>query len=201
MVNHDKRIAFVSSIKCATNTTYAVLTRHGYERVGQGFHETNTAHVRAKGYHVFTVARNPYERAASVWTSMVARMVQVGYNDRYGLTELCPEAEHSFKAFASWLVDNWQDATHYPKLEVQRALAPLAVYHNTLTQCEHFARFEYLQEDLSQITGITFDQPLPRYNASAEHRYEGILDQETVDILTPWAEVDCIKYGYSVGTL
>ena len=75
MIIHPDGWVFVSTMKCATNTMYKVLPEIGGHRVQGGFH----ARPRVRIYDThFSVCRNPYDRAVSIWASTCLR-----HGDRY----------------------------------------------------------------------------------------------------------------------
>jgi len=73
MINPDW--LFVSTMKCATNSLYAALPETGATRHGRGFHPRPSKRLRPLQW---TVVRNPYDRAVSIWASTCLR-----HGDRY----------------------------------------------------------------------------------------------------------------------
>lgn len=98
IISHAHRFAFVSTMKCATNSlTHALLTRYQGVMPG-GLHERRMDWVPA-GYFTFSVCRNPYTRAISLWWSTCMRHDL----DRYGFRKACADPD-SLEGFMRWVV-------------------------------------------------------------------------------------------------
>ncbi len=94
----EHNFLFVSSPKCGTITFYNLLERaFGASRVGCGFH-ANMVPEECKDLYRWTITRNPYERAVSLWWSAV----HLHDSDSYGLAKGCGSSTN-FVQFVEWV--------------------------------------------------------------------------------------------------
>ena len=199
VVSESRKYAFVSSIKCGTNTMYEFLTKHmNGTRLDGDFHRSDCESYINRGFYVFTTVRDPYERAMSLWTSMIQRAHANGH-DRYGLIRSCPDALHRFEPFAKWLASEW---SHQP----QRSLKPLAIHHMQ-THVQSYVKLEELRVGFSRLPIVQEEEaimircgqiPFSSRNSSNGFRPDKGISKEACAILKPWAGIDCEKYGYPV---
>jgi len=104
---------FVSSPKCGTITFYNLLERvFGASRVGCGFH-ANVVPEEHKDLFRWTITRNPYERAVSLWWSAV----RLHDSDSYGLAKGCGSST-DFIQFVEWVASlTYEKKDHLGLLE------------------------------------------------------------------------------------
>lgn len=197
IVSELRRYAFVSSVKCGTNTLYEFFTRYadGKRHTQPDFHNTDAGDYALKGYYTFTCVRDPYERALSIWSSMVKHD-----QDRYGFQSNYPEAVEDFEVFADWLVNNWESASQW-------ALRPLSLYHGKLSGVTEFIKLENLRLDLAALPFFTHEEAfyiqsgtweIASRNSSKEIQPFLGVSPRAAQILHDWAVIDCHAYGYPV---
>lgn len=199
IISENRRYVFISSIKCGTNTMYDFLRRHAEGvRIDGDFHRQECEEYIDRGFYIFTCVRDPYDRALSLWTSMVRRATQDGH-DRYGLHKACPQGMHRFEPFAEWLVSEWR---HQP----QRALQPLVVHHMG-THVPNHIHLENITQELSELPIMGQEEAImlrsggtriETLNTSDKYRPQDGVSEEAARILKPWASLDCDAYGYPV---
>jgi hypothetical protein len=162
---------FISTRKCATNSMYEALPG---ERI-DSFHALTNK--RLAPIH-WTIVRNPYDRALSIWGSTCNRPDN-GRNEKWGAKDILGD-DKSFKRFAQIILQN-------PHGSIFRNMS---YFHN---QCliDDFAKIENLQEDVKRITGL--DINIPQMNTSP-HNY--VLDEEDIENVNKWAKEDFERYGY-----
>ena len=160
---------FVSTRKCATNSMYKALPGKRIE----GFH--GIPDTRLAPIH-WTVVRNPYDRALSIWGSTCNRP-----GDKYGAKFRLGD-DLSFKNFAKRILA----VKGYDKAIYRN----MSWYHKAYL-LDDFAKIENLNEDVKRITGL--DIKIPQLNTS-KHEYE--LDEEDIHYVNLWAEEDFERYGY-----
>lgn len=197
IVSEKRRYAFVSSIKCGTNTIYEFLTRYadGVRHTQHDFHNTDVGDYALDGYYTFTCVRDPYDRALSIWASMVKND-----QDRYGLRRECPEAVDDFEVFAEWLTDHWESAS-------QRALKPLCIHHGKLSGVTEFIKLENLRLDLSMLPFFDHHEgtmiragswEIASRNSSKDRQPFLGVSPRAARLLHDWAIIDCAVYDYPV---
>jgi len=186
MITHDNWL-FISTIKCATNTLYRALPAVGGKRAGAGFHGRPDGRERPVQW---TVVRNPYDRAVSIWASTCLRD-----GDRYKAKARVRETggdPESFADFARACLPGDQRWAGGHRWLFRNQTS----WHGGLV-LDVFARFEHLAEDVEAIVGEPVN--LPRENTSQRGPWIDYYDDETLDVVTAWAGDDVfLEYGYNV---
>lgn len=179
ILSHDGEWLFVSTRKCATNTLYKAL--EGKRIQNGGFHPR--PNERMAPLH-FTVVRNPYDRAVSIWASTCLRG-----HDKYGarnhirqnggnpdqFIDFCDSCLlQSFPTRDPWLFRN------------QSSWLDTFIWDNALS-------FETLGDDLASI-GIEVE--LPHLNQSKHPHWAELMTDESVRVIEHWAAFDFERFGY-----
>lgn len=174
---------FMSTRKCATNTMYDALKKIGGRRIG-GFHSTVS---QRKADVQFTICRNPYDRAVSIWASTCmrgsdryhARMhigSKGGNPDDFGdFVRYCLPGDRAWR----WARDPWLFRNQTDWLDRMQPL-------------DRICFFESLQEDVSAIVGPI---DLPVLNSSDHPIWESLMTPEIAERIEAWAPKD-FALGY-----
>lgn len=175
-ISDDKSWLFISVRKCATNTMYRSLPG---KRIGTGFHGRPQPGERLADKH-FTIVRNPYDRAVSIYASTVLRP-----KDHYGAKAMC---DGTFEDFCRrCLITSNQRWGREPWLFRNQSswLDGLVI--------DHYLRFENLQDDVESL-GLGIE--LAHENVSEHAPWESYINDITLPLLNEWAGHDFEKYGY-----
>lgn len=177
MIIHDDWL-FVSTMKCATNSLYAALPGVRY---GRGFHPRPAKGERIRPLQ-WTVVRNPYDRAVSIWASTClrdgdryrakARIRSVGRDPESfdDFVTACLANGHRWAGGHAWLFRNqadWLDG-----LVIDRV-----------------ARFSDLESDVAAIIGEAISIPVKNESKHGFYRDHYTRD-ETWHAVTQWAGGD-----------
>jgi hypothetical protein len=211
IISHAHRFAFISTMKCATNSlTHVLMTRYGGVMPG-GLHDRRMELV-PPGAFTFSVCRNPYTRAVSIWWSTCMRHDL----DRYGFRRACPDPD-SFEGFMAWAVA--QEAAPHELLITQ------SEWHRD-TRIDRFLRLEQLDDEFGQLPFVAPGERLALLNATTTAD-QGLLDvthlkagdvvqalgarpqqrrahvrtyltPRAVDLVQAWAADDFARFGYAL---
>ncbi|MBN2164496.1 MAG: hypothetical protein JXR25_04965 [Pontiellaceae bacterium] len=170
---------FVSTRKCATNGMYDSLPG---ERIGPGFHPRPNG--RMAPVH-WTIVRNPYDRAVSIWASIWQRS-----GDRYGIKAALKKEDASFEEFAKLCLTgnlDWAPPELNPWLLTNQAdwIDGMII--------DRVVHFENLREEISEIVGAI---DLKTSNASKHAPWQDYMTPETIRIINEWAAADFEQFGY-----
>lgn len=183
VIHPDQKWCFVSTMKCATNTLYEILPKIGGHKVQECFHPRPT--IRLADIH-FTVCRNPYSRAVSIWASTCLRD-----GDRY----------NAIKRIKSEGGDpnNFDDFCKYCLVGDPRIWTP----HEWLFRNQHswwdttiidrILHMENLHQELQQIVGKIPE--LPTKNKSDHNPWAVYTSPDAIEIINQWAPRDFLL-GY-----
>lgn len=184
---------FFSTMKCATNSMYEYLQKPELGGVwcgGKEFH--GRPRERMAPIH-WTIHRNPFDRAVSIWASAVVREEN---RLRYGAAEdmakmgLNPD---NFSDFAYWLSDGCGWAMRNPFLFADQSswLRDIPV--------DMVMPLENLKDNLGAVLGDKYIAagPLPVKNTSIHNvRMVYYVDPEATRNITAWAASDFELFGY-----
>ena len=182
---------FASVTKCATMTMFPVLEEHY-----GGFRHGDKPHHRfiqpwCRDYFTFSVCRNPYDRAVSLWWSTTQRLNDDDtQSDRYKFRLRCPGCD-DFATFIQWLAS----ARHTTSLELVTTqagwLAGLRI--------DQYLRFEHLDADFKTLPFYNgTPEVLPQINATIHDRkpWQEYMTPESVAVIDDYYGCDFDKFGY-----
>ena len=186
IVSDRYQFVFVSTPKCCTNTMYEVLPKHFKgARILPGFHRTAVP-PRYRQYFTWTIIRNPYARAVSIWYSTTVRATG-GSAQRYGYEAI---GSTSFERFLEWLLTR-------PGELAQRSLdVPQAVW---LVPCriDRHLRLESLADELRSLPFWRSDIDVPIRNPSDGCKpWPEYITRRARDLILEWANIDFEAFGY-----
>lgn len=178
-------------MKCATNTLYDLLPQIGGIKLwgvngNPGFHPRPGE--RMADVH-FSVCRNPYDRAVSIWASTCLRE-----GDRYGTkAQIKKEGGNpdNFTDFVkSCLMEKWQSTgdRHNPDL----FMSQFDWYKSTVLDL--LVHIEELKPEIESIVGEI--PALSRINESKHKPWYQHMTPEAVDLINEWAPND-FDFGYN----
>jgi hypothetical protein len=152
IVDHDRQFVFISTPKAGTHTMFALLGElYGLQRLPGGFHRKEVP-PEARHYTRFTVVRNPYVRAVSVWWHLLFR-------DRYRDKWRPIIGTLDFRGFLRWLVDS-------PEPPVNRGDVVLRPQHAWLANARpiQWLRLERLESEFAGLPFVGDEAPrhIPR---------------------------------------
>lgn len=165
---------FISVRKCATNTLYDALPGKRTDRL---FH-TVPGMSRKAPIH-WTVVRNPYDRAVSIWASTKT-------SDRYGVITRCNN-DTSF--------ENFIDSCLLKPMRKEKFLFKNQSDWLKDSIVDKIAKFENLNEDVNSITGLNLN--LPRLNVSKRDDYMQYMTPAIIEKLNIWSGEDFQNYNYN----
>jgi len=202
-INKLHRFVFVSVPKVCTHSIYHILSHH-YQKglIAKWFHH-NVVPLRYSRYFRWTVCRNPFTRAASLWWS-ACRLARL---DQYRFRERCGAAD-DFTRFVAWLAGTTAE---------ERKVEPLMMSQTQWLQPAQPLRIlhlETLANDLEQLPfwkqGIQISQlNTTSEKIAEEERHEGRLiprpsiaslysDDTARRAVIDWARPDFDRFGYSL---
>ena len=210
IISHSHRFAFISTMKCATNSLTQALIRDFDGVMPGGLHERRMELVPA-GYFTFSVCRNPYTRAISLWWSTCMRNAL----DRYGFRQACADPD-TLGGFMQW-VNGLRTVPH-------ELLLTQSQWHRD-TRVDRFLKIEDLDAEFAALPFARPGASLGLLNATTTEQ-QGIMDLQRLqagdgdlafstrpqrrrsaarDYLTPgaveavqaWAAEDFDRFGYS----
>ena len=174
----DIKVVFVSTPKCATHTLFDVMEKHfGGVRIGK-IH-TRPPATRYRDHFIFTVVRNPYDRAVSSWTWAQ----NCEHPDRVRQDVGGPD----FPSFAKGLSRGrhaWMPCIN--QTTWQSAFNPTAVIH-----------IENLQDEFNALPFVTEPIELPCLNKWEHPPWRELMTEEIAGWIRQWAGPDFENFGYN----
>lgn len=191
---------FISTPKCGTHTIYQMLRDRFPEGLkNHGLHNTRIPQAY-RDWPRWTVVRNPFSRAVSLWWSTCRCHPQ----DRYGAIRGCG-AMDDFPRFARWLASLRGNTPHDPlflsQSEWLEPVQPIQALH-----------LEHLGNELKRMLWWKEGVELPQINTTkekikAQSEAEGIdiqrltwlelcRDEAVQEDIRAWAGLDFHQFGY-----
>lgn len=180
---------FISTMKCGTNSMYKMLPQIGGDSL---WNKQGAFHARPTGRFAethFTIVRNPYDRAVSIWASTCLRngdrynaigKIRANGGDASRFEDFC-KACLTGSPF-NWTPHGWLFSNQSKWIKTFIA--------------DEFVHIENLKEELERIVGPVPDIPVE--NKSEHKDWFKYMTQETVDIINDWAESD---FGFGYGRI
>jgi Sulfotransferase family. len=177
MIIHDDWL-FISTMKCATNSLYAALPGARY---GRGFHSRPAKGERIRPLQ-WTVVRNPYDRAVSIWASTCLREGD-RYRAKARIRSVGGEPESFDDFVAACLANGYRWAGGHGWLFRNQAdwLDGVVI--------DRVARFSDLDADVAAIIGEVISIPAKNESEHGFYRDHYTRD-ETWHAVTQWAGRD-----------
>lgn len=197
------RFVFVSTPKVCTHSIYQILDKHYSDGlVDLGFLHRNRVPHPFQELMRWTVVRNPYSRAVSIWwsTCRLAHLDQYKFRQKSG-------AEEDFVRFAVWLAQTSPSARRLQPLirnqtDWLKPVEPITAIH-----------LENLEQELAKLSFWKKGIEVPQLNTTAQkisvqERKEGrpipflpwpvlCQDKEAQEAILAWAAADFERFGYS----
>ena len=200
-INTEHRFVFVSTTKACTHTIYDILRTHFSEGlIERGFH-SNRIPRQHQSYFRWTICRNPFARAVSIWWSAC----RLDHRNHYKFRTRCGAVD-DFEKFIVWL------ASTSPQ---ERSREPLMMnqseWHKRVEPI-HAIKVEELAEGLAKLPFWKPNIEIPQLNTTdqkildQEKRDGGIiirasmktlLTDEAKEAVIRWADEDFDRFGYS----
>ncbi len=165
-VSTEHSFVFMSMPKCGTTTFYKVLEDFfGAEKVPGDFH-TNVVPQEYQKLFRWTVCRNPYIRAVSLWWSAC----RLNTKDMYGFVKGCG-SNNDFVRFVEWLAETEpKHALMYNQSEWAAAAQPFDAVLQLENIKEELKRLPFWQDDIKLPLLNTTNQKLLAYGKGAPSR-------------------------------
>ena len=202
-VSVPHRFVYLSTPKAGTHTICKLLEEFFPKGLMEnGLHNVNIPSCYAR-YSRWTVVRNPYSRAVSLWWSACRLCPE----DIYGFRKGCGAAE-DFRKFILWLAstpmaDRFQEPLMLSQAEWLRPVEPVLAIH-----------LEQLEEGLASLPFWRDGIMIPKLNTTTEKilaqsrkeqrtilrpRWQDYCrSQQIQDAVMEWAGEDFERFGYSV---
>jgi hypothetical protein len=181
MIVFEDKWAFVSTRKCGTNSLYAQLP---------GRRADGPFHVMPKNRMAdlhWSIVRNPYDRAVSIWASTSRRP-----GDKYWVKKYLGTSEVSFDLFV-------EKCLLYKN---KRNLRDRFLFMNQVSWLEtglvdEVGRLETLEEDVMRFTGLKLN--LGKENSSDRKSTSEYMTPEIQEMIEEWADEDFQEFNYERG--
>jgi len=201
-ISKEHKFVFISTPKAATHSIYKMLKEHYSKKLLEGgFHSTEIPSPYRR-YFRWTICRNPFSRAVSLWWSGC----KLAHLDQYKFRERCGSID-DFTQFMVWLAGT--------SLE-ERGLEPLMNNQTDwLAPVEpvHAIHLEHLKEELNQLPFWKKEIELPWLNTTSQkiesqikNKGQTIIrppwwkmyrEEEAIEAVLNWAGNDFERFGYS----
>ncbi|MHA1345007.1 MAG: sulfotransferase family 2 domain-containing protein [Candidatus Heimdallarchaeaceae archaeon] len=196
-VNKIHKFIFISTPKACTHTIYNILDEHYSFRLRKfGFH-CNNIPERYKNYFRWTVVRNPFSRAVSIWWSAC----RLAHKDQYKF-RVRSGGQYDFTKFIVWLSkQNQNEALVMNQSNWLRSVEPYNLIH-----------MENLEEELKQLPFWKEGIKIPQLNTTTEKietqskAEEKVIkrpslkelykSKRAIEAVLKWAEEDFDKFEY-----
>ncbi len=182
---------FVSTMKCATNTLYDALQKQfeGTEwfaerqSVFHGIPEKRIAPIH------WTVCRDPYDRAVSIWHSTCVRESNQDRYDAHGYIKSLGGDPLNFEDFVEFIL------SRKPRLNNPYLWLNQSEWHD-LFICDLFLHIEDLESELREHLDLDLDLPHLNVSEGRGKWHEYYKNEDTMSKVALWAGDDFERYGY-----
>jgi len=200
-VSTKHKFVFVSTMKAGTHTIYRILDEHYAAGLHKRAFHSNEIPAKFAGFYRWTMCRNPYTRAISLWWSGC----RLAHKDQYHFREKCGAVD-DFTRFIEWLAGTSdKDRQHEPlMLNQTQWLAP--------AEPIHAVKIEDAAAELPKLPFWKDGIVIPQLNTTAqkivdqEEREGGkimrppdaeLLTRRARDAVLRWAAPDFKRFGYT----
>lgn len=181
---------FISTMKCATYTMFEVLSQYGGERKG-GPHERPYNLVNSKNKFSFSICRNPYSRAVSIWWyACLPHLENIPVNTRNLDFRKLVRDYTNFEPFALWL--NSSQRTGGLTNTQEEWLKGMNI--------DKYLHIENLQTEFLSLPFVNVAPkkwPILNQTRNVRKHYSEYLTPKAIKAIQEWAKEDFIKFGYS----
>jgi hypothetical protein len=194
IVSEKNKYVFISVMKSGTHSMYDYLvknyngkhfTRGKLLNAGGKYH-TNVIPKENQNYYKFTLVRNPYSRAISIYN--VCKNINPYKEDYIG------KIGDDFLSFCKWLSSN------NCKKDPGRAGFVVRPQWEWLRPCGKFDKIlhvETVEEELKDLPFIDKDISFPNLlERTDKSKWKEFYNQQTADLVYKWAQKDFELYGY-----
>jgi len=188
---------FISTPKACTHTIYKILETHYSPLRKYGFHTTKIP-TAFRDLFRWTVCRNPYSRAVSLWWSAC----HLHPEDIYGFREKCGSSDN-FLIFIEWLASTskWERSQEPLMMSQSKWLEPVEPVNAVhLENLEGELKGLYFWQDGIELPRLnTTDQKLLDQGVShkAPPWQSFYSDKRAIEAVHRWAGEDFKRFGYS----
>ena len=194
VISKSLKYAFVSTMKCGTNSMYEFLVKeHKGSRHGD-FHCRDKSFFTPEWF-TFTTVRDPYSRAVSIWWSTCKRHKMI-MTDRYKFRRKCKYNNldpNKFVDFMKWVVS-------VPVNKRQGLIQTQSQWHKDLDY-DKVLKIENLASDFNELPFVkTKTMIMPRINSTFKDRlpHDDYLDKEVKKLIVEWAKDDFDRFDYKI---
>lgn len=189
MVSHDCRAVFISNPKCGTRMMYGVLGWfYGFERRGH-FHDTKVP-AECQDYFKFTIVRNPFDRAVSIWWRGIHAP-----NDRYGFVERGLEEFEDFIRYVAEPDNQWRPLAMPFHRRIEDVGLPMDAVLQLESVDEQVTMLPFWRD---QGKGLVQKTPVVGASDDDKPRWEDIRTETLSRLVREWAGPDFVVGSYKV---
>lgn len=196
-ISEKYKLIFLSTPKSGSHTGWKIM-EDNFPITIKKMH-INIVDARYKDFDAFSIVRNPYERAAALWHSLLHG--DPSKKDRYRKIYLRKIGSDTFEAFTKWLASDEvsvkKSADFYIKLAISQT-----EYHSTCNlNSVTYHKVENLNESLPKYlfekTGKQV-KTVPHEHKRKHLSWDKLYTPENKKHIIEWAEKDFIAYNYSI---
>lgn len=192
----EYNLVFVSTPKSGSHTGWKLMDEN-FSINKKGMH-CNIVPQFATNYNAFTIIRNPYDRAVSVWNSLI----NAGLTEKFAVPKKDREfmlnvlKSDKFDIFCRFLANNKKPLPEHYKWLTE----PQTRYHSK-TNLKNLIFFKLeelnkLEQWLFEVTNVTIKR-IP-HELKREHKsWEELMTEENKVNIEKWAKEDFTNFKYS----
>lgn len=193
-ISYTHKIIFVSNPKTGSHTGFKLMEENFNGRPLGGFHNV-VVPTENLDYKTFTFVRDPYDRAVSIWNSVLNKEgsnLQVPKRDQRDFTKAIGSTD--FKSFCLWIKD-------YPKVNHKHIACEPQFSH--LRKCNvplYYIKMENMLSGLNSflsINNIPVLYSIPHELHRPHKSFWELGDQECLDAINIWADEDFNIFKYN----